>query len=275
MAKKTTSVKKEPQKKPAAKTSSAGRKKKDVRSTTPMFVIVIMLLLTVIVFMLIKQDSQQTKEVAVSKVSVKEKAPERAAKREQKAKPAEVVVREEPKTIPERKPPQEIARPKPEEVVRPRPEEITRPRPEEVPRPIPVERIINARVYFVRLNERTETLYVSSVNRRVREDNKYAAVINELIKGMSAREETAGYLNAFRGNIRLNKVELRDRILWCDFNSEFERNAAGGIMLNRLEQLVYTATQFPEVDGVILTINGVRKSAIGSDGISVSGVLRR
>ena len=265
MAKNITSANKKPQKKIPVKANSANRRKssKSPKSSSAVFIIIIMILLTVIIIMAIKQNPQKTNKFSISKFFEKEKQVtpkgeiifEEDTEHEQKEKSKEA----EDET--ERK---EESKIKSEDAAKIK---------EDIPKT--KEEIINAKIFFVKLNERTESLYVASVNRKVKEENKYAAAINELIKGMSAQEKSAGYLNAFTNKIKLNRVQLKDRVLWCDFNSEIEKNAAGSIMRNRLDQLIYTATQFPEVDGIVLTVNGVRKSSIGNDGISISGVLKR
>jgi spore germination protein GerM len=45
--------------------------------------------------------------------------------------------------------------------------------------------------------------------------------------------------------------------------------------MNRIEQIVFTATQFEGVEGVVIKINGVERSTIGPDGLALARPLTR
>jgi len=70
-------------------------------------------------------------------------------------------------------------------------------------------------------------------------------------------------------------VKIRNKTAEIDFNSAIEYGAAGSILLNRLDQIVYTATQFSGVGSVIIKINGKARQTLGADGLSISGPLHR
>jgi len=75
--------------------------------------------------------------------------------------------------------------------------------------------------------------------------------------------------------MRINSVKIRNKTAEIDFNSAIEYGAAGSILLNRLDQIVYTATQFSGVGSVIIKINGKARQTLGADGLSISGPLHR
>ncbi len=75
--------------------------------------------------------------------------------------------------------------------------------------------------------------------------------------------------------LRVRSVTVKHRIAEIDFNSAIEENAAGSILIGRLDQIVYTATELGGVDSVVIKINGRRRQFIGSDGLSIGGPMHR
>jgi spore germination protein GerM len=132
-----------------------------------------------------------------------------------------------------------------------------------------------ARIYFVQFNERTEKSYLTSVKRNIDGGKPVRAALNELIRGLTPREERRGLLTAVPRELKLRNVRVRDRTAELDFNSSLQWGATGNILLNRIDQIVYTATQFENVDSVIIKINGRTRRTLGGDGLSISGPLQR
>ncbi len=133
----------------------------------------------------------------------------------------------------------------------------------------------SVKLYFIRLNENNEKFYLSTVRRNVDESRYFSETMNKLIQGPSGYEKKMGYLSAVPGDLRIRNIRLNNRTAFIDFNSAIEHDATGNILINRLDQIVYTATQFPEVDSVVVTINGRARDSLGSDGLSISGPLHR
>ncbi len=134
---------------------------------------------------------------------------------------------------------------------------------------------VSSRIYLYRLNEKTSKLYMSAVGRRVSEKDKLKKTMEALISGATPAERKAGYLSAVPENLVVRGLRLVGGTLYLDFSSSIEYGAPGNIMSQRIDQIVYTATQYPEVKGVVISIDGKRKETIGSDGLSISGTLRR
>jgi hypothetical protein len=132
-----------------------------------------------------------------------------------------------------------------------------------------------ARVYFVQFDERTEKSYLTSVRRKIDGGKPVESALNELIKGLTPREERRGLLTAVPRELKLRNVRMRNRTAELDFNSSLQWGATGTILLNRIDQIVYTATQFDTVDSVIIKINGRTRRTLGGDGLSISGPLQR
>ncbi len=135
--------------------------------------------------------------------------------------------------------------------------------------------IVRAKVYFLFYNERADKIELRPVVRDVNATVPVKAVLEELIKGPTTLEGKKGYVTAIPPKLKVIDVSIVNNIAFINFNGALEEGAAGNIMLNRLDQIVYTATQFSNVDGIHILINGQRKRFLGPDGISIAGPLRR
>lgn len=131
------------------------------------------------------------------------------------------------------------------------------------------------KVYFVRFNEKSEKMYLAPVARNVPGGALLENAMKELIKGPTPAEKKKGHLSAVPPGLRVNSIRVRNRSAEIDFNGAIEQGANGSILINRIDQIVYTATQFPNVKSVIIKINGKQKQTLGPDGLSIGGPLHR
>ncbi len=159
-----------------------------------------------------------------------------------------------------------------------RPEKIgaparTDPEPAKKQEPTPEEKSV--RIYLVKLNEESDKMYLAPVGRKVTGGSVLENTMKELIKGPTATEKKKGMLTAVPSTLRVNGVKIRGNVAEIDFNGAIEQGAAGSILLNRIDQIVYTATQFPNVGSVVITINGKQRQTLGTDGLSIGGPLHR
>lgn len=130
-------------------------------------------------------------------------------------------------------------------------------------------------IYLLKLDEKTERIYLSSVRRTVTDKNILYTALDNLIKGPSQQERDKGYITAVPAGLKVRGIAIRGKIAEIDFNGSIEEGAAGDILLKRVQQIVYTATQFDSIESVIIKINGQRRKSMGSDGFSISGPLKR
>ncbi|HPS59346.1 MAG TPA: GerMN domain-containing protein [Spirochaetota bacterium] len=130
-------------------------------------------------------------------------------------------------------------------------------------------------IYLLKLDEKSEKIYLSQVKRRVRNDRILESAIESLIKGPTADEKNRGYITAVPDTLKLRSVNIRGRTAEIDFSGSIEESAAGDIVIKRVQQIVYTATQFDDVESIVILINGKKRNTLGSDGFSISGPLRR
>lgn len=133
----------------------------------------------------------------------------------------------------------------------------------------------NIRIYLLRVDENSGRTSLVPVTRKVTGEDLLNESLQTLIKGPTRYEENRGLLSAVPGGLKLRSVRTRGNMALLDFNSAIEYGATGSILISRIDQIVYTATQFPNITSVVITINGTQKHFIGSDGLSINGPLHR
>ncbi len=131
------------------------------------------------------------------------------------------------------------------------------------------------KIYLVHFNEKTEKMSLRAVNRRIKAEDQVQAALEELVKGPTAQDKKRGLLTAIPADVKIRSVAVRNGVAVINFNEAVEKNANGTIILSRVDQIVYTATQFPGVRGIIIQINGKTRTTIGSDGLSLSNPVTR
>jgi spore germination protein GerM len=130
-------------------------------------------------------------------------------------------------------------------------------------------------LYFLKLDEKSEKIYLSTVKRKLPDKQILSATMEQLIKGPTAYEQGKGYITAVPVNLKIRSIDIKGKTAEIDFNGVIEEGAAGDILLKRVQQIVHTATQFENVESIVIKINGQRRKTIGGDGFSIGGPLRR
>ncbi|MCX7677688.1 MAG: GerMN domain-containing protein [Spirochaetes bacterium] len=131
------------------------------------------------------------------------------------------------------------------------------------------------KIYFLRFDEKSEQISLVPTLRNIKGEASLEKAIAELVKGPNKIEKEKGMLTAIPPHVKLRGVSVKGNIAEIDFNDAIEKNAAGNILLNRLDQIVYTATEIEGINSVIIKINGKHKQTFGSDGLSIGGPLHR
>jgi len=265
-AKKTTKKKaaSKPRSKKAAVPTTAAAPRKADKGKNPLYVLVIMGLVTAIALMVnryglrqsvergelkkkpvpVRDEPSQTKKELKDDRDLQESKKKKAEKAEKKDK----IEKADKSEKPDRPAKKEAAE---------------RPDTEEV------------KVYFVKFNEKSEKMYLAPVARNVPRGSLLENTMKELIKGPTPSEKKKGHMTAVPSGLRVNSVRIKNRAAEIDFNGAIEQGASGSILINRIDQIVYTATQFPNVSSVIIKINGKQKQTLGTDGLSIGGPLHR
>jgi len=133
----------------------------------------------------------------------------------------------------------------------------------------------DVKIYLLMFNEKTEKTVLYPVRRKIKSDEPVVNSLRELIKGPTRKEKEKNLLTAVPGNLVVRGVVIKDKTAVIDFNEAIEFNAVGNILINRIDQILYTATQFDSVESVLIQVNGKPRKFIGGDGLSLGGPLSR
>jgi germination protein M len=259
VSKKKTATRPKPRK---TQTSVAGTvPRKSDKGKNPLYVVVIMGLVTAIALMVNRYSVRHEPDKGASKKDHIQET-KRVIEKKEPADLKDTDIKVEKKTRPEKKEKTEKVV-KDEKTVPVKKEGAEKPETDEV------------KVYFVKLNEKSEKMYLTPVTRTVPRGGLLENTMKELIKGPTQSEKKKGHLTAVPSGLKVNSIRIKNRSAEIDFNGAIEQGANGSILINRIDQIVYTATQFPSVKSVVIKINGRTRQTLGTDGLSIGGPLHR
>jgi len=98
-----------------------------------------------------------------------------------------------------------------------------------------------------------------------------AAALGLLVRGPSATERASGLASQIPSGSRLRGVTLAGGVARVDLSSRFASGGGSATMFARLAQVVFTATQFPNVHGVRFLLDGRAVTTFSSEGIMLRG----
>lgn len=131
-------------------------------------------------------------------------------------------------------------------------------------------------LYFIKHIEKSDQLVLTKVYRTLKPTNTpLKNTLNLLLLGPNQKEEKKGISSVFWANTKLKSAYIKGDIAYLDFNSEIETGVGISMLQARLYQVVYTATQFPEVQRVKILINGKEQKTFSAEGLSISRPLKR
>jgi hypothetical protein len=197
---------------------------------------------------------------APAKEKPKEKDPPKKAPADKPPadKPPAASAKETPK---EKEPPKKAPVDKPPESPPPQPkaqQPASQPPPSR-PAEKPVEKPAETRdrtVYFMR--DDGGDLLLTKVNRKLKvSDSPLLDCLNALLAGPTAEEKKRGLVNFMPSGTRLISAQVRQNTAYLNFNEEFRYNTLGREgCAAQLKQIVWTATEFPNVHDVQIQIEG-------------------
>jgi spore germination protein GerM len=133
-----------------------------------------------------------------------------------------------------------------------------------------------ARLFFVRVSDEGK-ISLKSVLRSVPADKSpLTTAIRSLIDGPRPGELSNDVLSLVPDGSELIGARIEGGTAFLDFNEQFRFNALGleGYKA-QVEQIVYTATEFPTVEKVQFLVEGQRIDYLGGEGFWVGGPLGR
>jgi len=81
--------------------------------------------------------------------------------------------------------------------------------------------------------------------------------LEALLKGVSETEKTAGYFTSINDKILIQKFEIKDKVAYVDFSSNFNEGVAGSCKVTAIKsQIENTLNNLPDIDSVVISVNG-------------------
>jgi spore germination protein GerM len=113
-------------------------------------------------------------------------------------------------------------------------------------------------VYFMQEGQGGADLLLIKVNRKLAVSNSpLIDSINALLAGPNAEEKRRGLASFIPPNTRLLSARVSNNTVYLNFNEEFRYNTLGREGCEaQLKQIVWTATEFPNVNNVQIQIEG-------------------
>ncbi len=127
----------------------------------------------------------------------------------------------------------------------------------------------SARVYLVRGEQLGVGVRTVAVG-----DDEHAQVLLALFGAAGSDEGELGLTTAIPAGTELRSVDVIDRAATVDLTAEFASGGGSLSMLLRVAQVVYTVTQFGDVDSVTIWIDGEPVDGLGGEGVSVDDIGR-
>ena len=133
-------------------------------------------------------------------------------------------------------------------------------------------------VFFVRYTGPAETGTLVEVHRPAPPggpETRTASALRALLAGPSAAERREGLVSEVPPGTALRSVHVSGGTATVDLSASFAEGGGSTSTLGRVWQLVYTATQTPDVTAVQITIDGRRVRALGGEGVMVDAPIGR
>jgi len=128
---------------------------------------------------------------------------------------------------------------------------------------------VDVRIYLLR----DERLAVT--HRQVEGPAILRNALAQLLEGPTASERAAGLHSEIPEGTTLRDLDLADGLATVDLSRDLERGGGTLSMTARLAQVIFTATQFDDVDEVLFWLEGAPVEFFGGEGIVLSEAQRR
>ncbi len=119
---------------------------------------------------------------------------------------------------------------------------------------------IIVKIFFSNSQEDPQALNcekVYSVERQVLKNKAMVQALEELLNGPSLEEQEKGYFTNINSGVNINSFIVEDNIAKVDFDEQLEYQVGGSCRVMAIRsQITGTLVQFPEVNDVIISING-------------------
>ncbi len=133
-----------------------------------------------------------------------------------------------------------------------------------------------ARLFFVSVSQKGE-IKLQGVEREIISDAPpLSSILKELLSGPTTDEQQRDIISLIPNEVQLHQASVRDGVAVVDVSQTFRFNSLGreGLLV-RLKQLVYSATELPNVNSVQVLIDGNHVDYLGPEGLYIGRPLTR
>ena len=132
------------------------------------------------------------------------------------------------------------------------------------------------RLFFAAVSD-AGGIAVTAVTRAVEDTAApLTATLKTLLAGPDARELNQGLITLIPPAVTLNRVYVSERVAYIDVSETFRFNSLGREGLDaQLQQIVFSATEFPGVETVQILIDGHRVDFLGPEGTYIGRPIGR
>ncbi len=125
--------------------------------------------------------------------------------------------------------------------------------------------MLDVKVYFVR-GER-----LAIAHRQVPGPAILRGALTQLLEGPTAAERAAGYATTIPDGTSLLDLNLAGGVATVDLGDQYDDGGGSLMMMARVAQVVFTATQFDNSDQVVFWMDGEPIDYLGGEGIELDG----
>ncbi|MDR2051992.1 MAG: GerMN domain-containing protein [Treponema sp.] len=131
-------------------------------------------------------------------------------------------------------------------------------------------------IYFIKFDEENGVILRTKASRTLPvTDSPLLDVLNALLRGTTAAEAKQELRSLIPSGTRVLSATVRDSTAYVSFSEDFQFNVNGiEGYIAQLQQLVWTITEFPNVNDVQFLIEGRRVDYLG-EGIRIGSPLSR
>lgn len=153
----------------------------------------------------------------------------------------------------------------------------------QIPKTVPqknIERVLNKSqnpgIFLAEYDDELGTITLVFKERNLRKNYTLEDILLSLLDGASDKENENNIISVIPRTAKLLDVFRENNTLYLNFSSDFEYNPLGDEgMLVQLYQIVYTVTQFENINEVIFLVDGNHNEFIGAEGSIANIPFRR
>ncbi|RKY32446.1 MAG: hypothetical protein DRP67_00925 [Candidatus Omnitrophota bacterium] len=124
-------------------------------------------------------------------------------------------------------------------------------------------------VYFLSSNQELKLIPVERTAKPFSDiEEKVKSSIKDLLNGPNQEEKEKNIITMIPEGVKLINCYIRNDTVFLDFSKDIEKGGGTEEMKARLAQIVFTATQFPEINKVRFMIEGKFIKYFGGEGLT-------